>query len=250
MNTAGAELPKGCTSVDTPNLTCLSLCSGAAGLELGLSLTVPKLCVLGYVERDSYATACLLARMEDKALAPAPIFCGDLADFDARDFAGVDCLTVGWPCQPFSTAARGRQRGIDLWPEILRVIYECGPWLVFAENVVGAPWEKTISDLERPGYRVETDTFCPSELGAPHRRPRRFLLAAHADRESESLGALHAEMACLSKAPANCWHTAPMDLRVAHGMAHRMEQFRVIGNGVVPAVAARAWTTLMERLMQ
>jgi DNA (cytosine-5)-methyltransferase 1 len=36
--------------------------------------------------------------------------------------------------------------------------------------------------------------------------------------------------------------------RVAHGVAHRVERLKAIGNGQVPAVAALAWETLMERI--
>jgi len=35
---------------------------------------------------------------------------------------------------------------------------------------------------------------------------------------------------------------------VAHGVAARMDRLRCIGNGQVPAVAALAWHTLIERL--
>ena len=47
----------------------LSLCSGIGGLELGLKgLGVRTVC---YVERDSFAAAVLVARMEDASLDQA-----------------------------------------------------------------------------------------------------------------------------------------------------------------------------------
>ena len=46
----------------------LSLCSGAGGLELGITLAVPGYRTVGYVERDAFAAAVLVARMEDAAL--------------------------------------------------------------------------------------------------------------------------------------------------------------------------------------
>ena len=42
----------------------LSLCSGAGGLDLGLHLALPGYRTVGYVERETYAAAILVARME------------------------------------------------------------------------------------------------------------------------------------------------------------------------------------------
>ena len=44
------------------------------------------------------------------------------------------------------------------------------------------------------------------------------------------------------------WSEWPETARVAEGVAFRVDRLRAIGNGVVPAVAARAWLTLAERL--
>lgn len=78
-------------------VTCLSLCSGISGLERGLRLAMPGLRVVAYVEREAYAAATLLARMEDEALEPAPVWCGDLEDFDPNPFVGVDIVSAGFP---------------------------------------------------------------------------------------------------------------------------------------------------------
>ena len=42
----------------------LSLCSGAGGLDLGLHLALPGYRTVGPVERDAYAAAILVARMD------------------------------------------------------------------------------------------------------------------------------------------------------------------------------------------
>ena len=44
------------------------------------------------------------------------------------------------------------------------------------------------------------------------------------------------------------WKSEPNVGRVAHGVAARVDRLRCIGNGQVPAVAALAWKTLIERL--
>ena len=45
---------------------------------------------------------------------------------------------------------------------------------------------------------------------------------------------------------AGWWATEPQLGRVAHGVAHRVDRLRCIGNGQVPAVAALAWKLLNQ----
>ena len=104
----------------------LSLCSGAGGLDLGLTIAMPGYRTVGHVERETYAAAILVARMEEAALDPAPVW-DDVASFDGRPWRGaVDIVTAGYPCQPFSVA--GKRRGADdprhLWPHVARIIGE------------------------------------------------------------------------------------------------------------------------------
>ncbi|WCR11016.1 DNA cytosine methyltransferase [Paracoccus stylophorae] len=160
----------------------LSLCSGAGGLELGITLAVPGYRTVGYVERDAFAAAVLVARMEDAALDPAPLW-DDIASFDGRPWRGaVDIVTAGYPCQPFSVA--GKRRGADdprhLWPHVARIIGEIKPPFVFLENVahhlrLGFP--EVASGLVGLGYRLTAGLFTAAEVGAPHRRERLFILA-------------------------------------------------------------------------
>jgi DNA (cytosine-5)-methyltransferase 1 len=165
-------------------VTSLSLVSGIGGIELGLRLAIPGLRVLGYVEREAFAASVLLARMEDEILEPAPVFCGNLEDFDASEFAGVDLVTAGLPCQPFSVA--GQQRGHDderaIWPEFVRIVSECRPALVFLENVptfvTGGWFRRPGEELSRLGYEIAPPLFlAASDVGASHIRERVFILA-------------------------------------------------------------------------
>ena len=74
----------------------LSLCSGAGGLELGLHLALPGYRAVGHVERETYAAAILVARMEEATLDCAPVW-DDVASFDGRPWRNaVDIVTAGF----------------------------------------------------------------------------------------------------------------------------------------------------------
>lgn len=168
----------------------LAVCAGGGGLELGISLAVgDSYRTVCYVEREAYAAAVLVARMEEGRLHPAPVW-DDLTTFDGRRWRGcVDLLSAGFPCQPFSAAGK-RQADDDsrhLWPQVRRVINGARPALVFLENVAalvstrqadGRPAYMVVrSELERLGYRVAETLIKASDVGAPHQRERIFVLA-------------------------------------------------------------------------
>ncbi len=160
----------------------LSLCAGAGGLDLGLHLAMPGYRTVCYVERESYAAATLVARMEDKALDRAPVW-DDVANFDGKAWRGmVDIVHGGYPCQPFSVAGRklGDKDPRHLWPHIARIVREVKPPVCFFENVGGhlrLGFEQVHDDLRAMGYRVKAGLFTAAEVGAPHKRERLFILA-------------------------------------------------------------------------
>ncbi|NEX47148.1 DNA cytosine methyltransferase [Pseudotabrizicola algicola] len=166
----------------------LSLCSGAGGIDLGLTIALPGYRTVGHVERETYAAATLVARMEDAALDHAPVW-DDVATFNGRPWRGaVDIVTAGYPCQPFSVA--GKRRGTDdprhLWPHVARIISEVEPPFVFLENVahhlrLGFP--EVASGLVGMGYRLAAGLFTAAEVGAPHKRERLFILAIREEDE-------------------------------------------------------------------
>ena len=171
-------------------LSTLALCAGIGGLELGIGAAIRSR-VLAYVERDPYAAAVLMARMEDSSLEPAPIWCGDLCELDVAPFVGrVDLVACGFPCQPWSVA--GKRKGTEderwIWPAIVRIIRDCGAPLVFLENVPGLlrhGLRRVLSDLAEIGFDAEWTCVSAADVGAPHRRERVFILA---HRSSGGLG--------------------------------------------------------------
>lgn len=165
----------------------LSLCAGVGGLDLGLHLAEPGYRTVGFVERNAFAAAVLVARMADASLAPAPVW-DDLRSFDGRPWRGrVHLVSAGYPCQPFSFS--GHRKGEDdprhLWPEVARIVREAGPEWCFFENVAGhlsLGFDVVAGDLQAMGYRVAACVLSAAEIGGSHIRDRLFILA-HADRD-------------------------------------------------------------------
>ena len=253
-------------------LCSIELFAGGGGLALGLERACGARAVC-FVEREAYAAAVLAARMEDGSLAPAPIW-SDVRTFDGRPWRGVvDLVAGGFPCQDISNA--GLRAGIDgersgLWSQFERIVREVGPEFVFVENVaalVVRGLDRVLGDLAALGFDAEWGVFRACEAGAPHARPRLFLLAyAHRFDGETGLGARggavpdHRPRAVLDR-----WGTDPeraegyFTLRlgtqpcghgVADGLADRVDRLRVLGNGVVPNQAALAFRVLWGRLMK
>jgi DNA (cytosine-5)-methyltransferase 1 len=159
---------------------------------LAVSTVFPDSRVVGYVERDAYAASVLLARMEDASLEPAPVWCGNLEDLDPAPFFGVDLVTAGFPCQPWSAA--GKRRGTDderwIWPAIASLLRGVRPRLVFLENVRAlisrGGLGLVLADLADLGFDAEWAVLSAGEVGASQQRERVFILAdARSSRRSE-----------------------------------------------------------------
>lgn len=103
----------------------------------------------------------------------------------------IDVLTGGFPCQDASLAKRhgGGQQGINgsrtgLVVEMLRAIGEIRPKFVVSENVSnllrtngGRDFLFILNKLSSMGYFSEWRVTSASEVGAPHRRPRLYMVS-------------------------------------------------------------------------
>lgn len=219
----------------------LALFAGAGGGILGGTL-------LGWrtvcaVEVDAFCARRLMQRQNEGHLAPFPIW-DDVRTFDGRPWRGVvDVVSGGFPCQGYSSAARGQNVADDLWPEMRRIVADVAPRYVFAENVVTRAIERAADDLSAMGYGVRALPLGAYDLGADHIRDRYWLLA-HADGDSELRLAVDAEMARLPGICPGVWETYPDESRMDDGLAHRLDRLAAIGNGQVPIVAATAFRLL------
>ena len=177
---------------NTEEFRCISLCTGYAGLELGLRRVVPALRTVCYVEVEAFACANLVAKIEKGDLDAGPIWT-DIKTFDGRPFyKRVHIITAGYPCQGESVAGK-RQGKADprwLWPHIERIIKTVEPLWFFGENVSGhltLGYPTVYRSLRNLGYKVEARLVTACECGPddagnfdPHRRERLFILAYNA----------------------------------------------------------------------
>ena len=243
----------------------LSLFSGAGGGLLGSKLLGWE-CV-GYVENNEYCQKVLRQRIADGILDAAPIF-GDIRKFISDGYADayqgmVDIVTGGFPCQPFAFVGKGLGEADprNMWPATMDCIRKIRPHYVLLENVPGlvsnAYFSRILADLSSCFLDAVGIPLSASDFGADHVRDREWVFA-YADGESRTQA--------IEKvfAPGGEWETRsrslrsiggkvsrtdwvsypPRVVRGIHGLAHRVDRARAIGNGQVPIVAASAFRIL------
>lgn len=153
-----------------------SLFSGVGGLELGLEWAG-----LGHtiwqVEREPFCLAVLAKRW------PTAERFTDVRAVGKANLAAVDLICGGFPCQDVSSAGKGAGLAGDrsvLWSEFARILGELKPRWVVVENVAGGArkWvDAIVLELERLGYACLPIPVSASDVGAPHRRSRIFVVA-------------------------------------------------------------------------
>ena len=203
---------------------------------------------IGAVEIDPYRRSVLVARQRDGILPYFPIF-ADARSFDGAPWRGrVDVVAGGFPCQAYSSAARGRNVADDLWPEMRRIVADVAPQYVFAENVQRKAIDAAADDLETMGYATRAVSVGASDLGADHIRTRYWLLG-YADSDSEPDMPIDAKVARVPFVRHGVWSDEPDSLRVFDGMANRVDRLEAAGDGQVPIVAATAFRMLASSFL-
>ena len=107
---------------------------------------------------------------------------GDVTTLDFTELAPVDVLSASYPCQPFSHAGKRKGTNDDrhLWPYVAGAIRVLRPRLVVLENVAGhlsLGFDEVLCDLAEMGFDAEWGIVRASDVGAPHRRERLFVVA-------------------------------------------------------------------------
>lgn len=236
-----------CRNQGGGTVTHLSLFSGIGGIDLAAEWAGFR--TVAFVERDPFCQ-----RVLAKHWPEVPIY-DDVQRFDGRQYRGVGLLTGGFPCQDVSIA-NPAGAGIDgersgLWPHLVRIAEESeAAWLV-VENVrqlINRGGERVCAALEAAGYKVWPLVVCAGSAGAPHLRPRVFLVAysegksglqAHSSQVPQRSGS-RARGAARGMAgdssPGAYWAiNQPPVPGMASGFPDRVDRARALGNAVVPA---------------
>lgn len=161
----------------------IEFCAGAGGQALGLEQAGFRHAALVEIEPDFAETL--------KLNRPAwDVRATDMAEFDGTSFKGVELLTAGLPCPPFSVAGKqlGEKDERNLFPAALRLIDEIKPKAVMIENVRGflsAVFEDYRTSLKKElsklGYHTDWRLLNASDFGVPQLRPRVVIVALRKD---------------------------------------------------------------------
>ena len=203
-------------------MTHLDLFSGIGGFAIAAQAC--GYTTVGFCEREPYAQQILKERFcaeseriypntnggngsaepwkQQKELAAQhrgirPRLHDDIFTLNGADYAGVDLLTGGFPCQPFSVAGKRLGKADDraIWPEMLRVIREAKPTWIIGENVAGIvtmELDNILSDLETLGYAAWPLVVPACAVDARHRRDRVWIVAhAEGSRGQPRTGSIH-----------------------------------------------------------
>lgn len=180
-------------------LNGLALCAGFGGLEGGLERTLPEYRTVCYVEGEAYPAAVLAQKMEKGTVRKAPIW-SNVITFDGKPWRGkVDIISGGFPCQPHSQAGKllGKDDPRNLWPQIVRIAGEIRPRFMFLENVANINntyGKEIVGDLAQMGFDAAWCVVRASDVGAPHRRARWFLLASNSDNSHELIKSIYGSL--------------------------------------------------------
>lgn len=164
-------------------LTTLEICAGAGGQAIGLEQAGIE--HAGLVELDKHACATLRLNRPGWNVIEQ-----DLNEFDGTPFKGIDLISGGLPCPPFSVAGKqlGKKDERNLFPAMIRLVDQVRPRAVMIENVRGfldAVFEDyrgfVKKELQKLGYEPGWKLMNASDFGVPQLRPRVVFVAVRKD---------------------------------------------------------------------
>lgn len=166
------------------SLSTLELCAGAGGQALGLEQAGIE--HAGLIEIDHHACTTLRFNRPKWNVIEQ-----DLATFrDASSFRGVDLVSGGLPCPPFSKAGKqlGENDERNMFPLAIDIVDQLRPSAVMFENVRGildAIFEDyrtyIAGKLRKLGYVTEWRLLNASDFGVPQLRPRVVFIAMRSE---------------------------------------------------------------------
>jgi DNA (cytosine-5)-methyltransferase 1 len=204
---------------------------------------------------------------------PKAISFGDITEVDFTPYNGqIDVLTGGFPCQDISTAKQdtkplginGKRSG--LIHHMLRAIAEVRPVWVVAENVSnllkinnGRDFGIILNELAGMGYNAEWRVLYASDVGAPHKRARCYLVAyPNSIRTKPGESILSNVREEIRPKPRRfigttiqawgAWDNEPPAISVDDGVSRGLvrRKLKAYGNAIVPQVALQIFKTIEQ----
>jgi len=207
----------------TANLSSVELFVGAGGLAQGIAHAGFQPRLVAEWNRDACQT---IRENQERGFAVVrdwPVTEGDVRDLSFSHFEGVDLVSGGPPCQPFSLGGKhaGHNDDRDMFPQAVRAVREARPRAFLFENVKGLTrasfrnyfeyirlqlqypevtrrsredWPEHLARLEqhhlsgnRDGltYRVVTEVLQAADFGVPQKRERVFFVGFRRDLDVE-----------------------------------------------------------------
>ena len=240
-----------------------SLFAGIGGFDLGLERA--GFDIAWQVEIDPYCQRVLAKHW------PTVQRYGDIRVIDWSAVEPVDLLCGGFPCQDISLAGKGAGLSGErsgLWFEYAKAIDALKPRYVLIENVAALRsrgLDQVLGSLAALGYDAEWHCIPACAVGAPHRRDRVWVVAYAAQQlfdgggNAGQAGGIEStdsseDVAYAQRVrelqpeggqpyqwgwPSHCswWSVEPELGRVAHGIPHRVDRLKGLGNAIVPQIA-------------
>jgi DNA (cytosine-5)-methyltransferase 1 len=239
-----------------------SLCTGYGGLDIAAEAFFNAE-TIWCAEYDQHASKVIQERF-------GYLNYKDIKTINWDEVPAVDILTAGYPCQPFSVAGnrKGKDDARHLWPYIKEGIRTLRPRWVVMENVKGhltLGCDQVLYDLAQIGYDARWQVVRAAEVGAPHNRARLFIVAY----PSHTIGTYDGQMQKLGRGFTTLFdmhlQEPPAELeegRVSPRFIEYMmglpagwvtnvnlpiqEQYKILGNGVVPQQAYYALQEILK----
>ena len=167
---------------------------------------------------------------------------GDITAIDWATVPTVDVLCGGFPCQDISLAGKGAGLAgarSGLWSEYAKAIQALQPQWVIIENVSALRsrgLDQVLGTLASFRYDAEWHCIPACAVGAPHQRDRVWVIAYPQSCRQQS-PVLHRWEGSEVYAPdSHEWPTRNNMGREVHGIPHRVDRLRGLGNAVVPQI--------------
>lgn len=158
----------------------------------------------------------------------------------------INAICGGYPCQPhsYSGSRMASKDERDLWPEYFRLISEISPEWVLPENVQGVLtsekgefFKRVLRNLASIGYDAEWHNIPAGAIGAPHLRPRTWMVAYPHQTQFKRGGVSSRIQAEYSNLSRSCWgKDKPGVVRTLNGIPSQAHRLGSLGNAVVPQI--------------